>query len=212
MSKKWAMIIATLAMWSMSVTVILAQDNVGMQETIDQALEGVDEMRGAGRMERSETLSGDLQAAAIEQNGFLNIGDGAIKGNATVNGYEDQIVVQSVSYGVSQAGEWEEGEQITGRVTTFGEMSINKVQGNSSPLLFHASAMKTQFDKAELNLVAGTDAYLTVTLEKVIITNVQAGWSSGDTRPTENFTMSYRKATWRYGTNTRSYDLASATD
>jgi hypothetical protein len=36
---------------------------------------------------------------AVEQNGFLNIGDGAIKGNATVRGYEDQIVVQSVSYG-----------------------------------------------------------------------------------------------------------------
>ena len=45
---------------------------------------------------------------AIEQNGFLNIDGGAVKGNATVSGYEDQIVVQSVSYGVAQAGEWEE--------------------------------------------------------------------------------------------------------
>ena len=149
---------------------------------------------------------------AIEQNGFLNIGDGAIKGNATVSGYEDQIVVQSVSYGVSQAGEWEEGEQITGRVTMFGDLNVTKVMDNGSPALAHACAMKTQFDNAELNLVAGTDAYLTVTYEKVIVTSVQVGYSTGDTRPTENITLSYRKATWRYGTATTSYNLESATD
>ncbi len=149
---------------------------------------------------------------AIEQNGFLNIADGAIKGNATVSGYEDQIVVQAVSYGVSQAGEWEEGEQITGRVTNFGDLSITKVMDNGSPALAHACAMKTQYDKVELNLVAGTDAYLTVTCEKVIVTNVSVDYNTGDTRPSESITLSYRKATWRYGTATTSYDLAAATD
>ena len=149
---------------------------------------------------------------AVEQNGFLSIGAGAIKGNATVSGYEDQIVVQAVSYGVSQAGEWEEGEHITGRVTMFGDLNVTKVMDNGSPALAHACAMKTQFDNAVLNLVAGTDAYLTVTCEKVIVTSVQVGYTTGDTRPTENITLSYRKATWRYGTATTSYDLAAATD
>ncbi len=149
---------------------------------------------------------------AVEQNGFLDIDGGAIKGNATVSGYEDQIVVQSVSYGVSQAGEWEEGEQITGRVTMFGDLNITKVMDNGSPALAHACAMKTQFDKVELNLVAGTDAYLTVTCEKVIVTGVNVDYTTGDTRPSENVTLSYRKATWRYGTATTSYDLAAATD
>ncbi len=149
---------------------------------------------------------------AIEQNGFLNIQDGAIKGNATVSGYEDQIVVQSVSYGVTQAGEWEEGEQITGRVTMFGDLNITKVMDNGSPALAHACAMKTQYDKVELNLVAGTDAYLTVTCEKVIVTNVNVDYNTGDTRPNENVTISYRKATWRYGTATTSYNLEAATD
>ncbi len=149
---------------------------------------------------------------AVEQNGFLDIDGGAIKGNATVSGYEDQIVVQSVSYGVSQAGEWEEGEQITGRVTMFGDLNITKVMDNGSPALAHACAMKTQFDKVELNLVAGTDAYLTVTCEKVIVTGVNVDYTTGDTRPTEQITLSYRKATWRFGTATTSYDLAAATD
>ena len=149
---------------------------------------------------------------AIEQNGFLDIDGGAIKGNATVSGYEDQIVVQSVSYGVSQAGEWEEGEQITGRVTMFGDLNVTKVMDNGSPALAHACAMKTQYDKVELNLVAGTDAYLTVTCEKVIVTNVNVDYNTGDTRPNENITLSYRKATWRYGTATTSYNLEAATD
>lgn len=147
-----------------------------------------------------------------EQNAFLNIGDGAIKGNATVSGYNDQTVVQAVRYGVSQAGEWEEGEQITGRVTMFGELSVTKFMDKGSPALAHACSMKTQYDKAVLNLVAGTDPYLTVTLEKVMVTNVQVGWDSSDIRPTETITLSYRKATWRYGTSTHFYDLAAATD
>ncbi|GJL49588.1 MAG: hypothetical protein NPIRA01_08150 [Nitrospirales bacterium] len=144
-----------------------------------------------------------------EQNGFINIGAGAVPGNATVTGYEGQTIVQSVSYGTSQGGEWEEGDQITGRVTTFGDLTITKVMDNGSPALAHACAMKTQFDNAELNLVAGSDAYLTITLEKVIVTSVNVGYSSGDNRPIETITLSYRKATWRYGTATTSYDLAA---
>jgi len=147
-----------------------------------------------------------------EQNSFLNFDDGAIPGNATVSGYEDQVVVQAVSYGVSQAGEWEEGEEITGRVTTFGDMTITKMMDNGSPALAVACAKKTQYNKAELNLVAGSDAYLTVTLEKIIVTSISVGYSAGENRPTETITLSYRKATWRYGIATTSFDLAAASD
>ncbi len=147
-----------------------------------------------------------------EQNSFLNFDDGAIPGNATVSGYEDQIVVQAVSYGISQAGEWEEGEEITGRVTTFGDMTVTKVMDNGSPALAVACAKKTQFKKAELNLVAGNDAYLTVTLEKIIVTSISIGYSAGENRPTETITISYRKATWRYGTATTSFDLMTSKD
>lgn len=173
-------------------------------------------------------FTGSIQSLSKVQNGFLALGGSStkrdartgqfirvpwsLKGNATVSGYENQIVLQHVSYGISQGGEWEEGEQITGRVTMFGDMTIRKVMDSSSTALAHACAMKHQFEKAEINLLAGTDAYLTVTLEKVIVTNVSVGYVSGDTRPTETVTMSYRKATWRYGTATTSYDLAAATD
>ncbi len=116
-------------------------------------------------------------------------------------------VVEAVSYGVHQDGEWEEGEQITGRVTTFGNIVVTKIMDNGSPALAHACAMKTQFDDAVLTLVAGRNPYLEVTLEKVIVTNVAVDYKSGDTRPTETVGLSYRKATWRYGTATTSYNI-----
>jgi len=151
----------------------------------------------------------EMAGAAIEQNGFLNIGGGAIKGNATVNEYREQIVVQSVSYGVSQAGKWDQGSVQTGRVTTFGDLTVTKSMNRASPALAVACAKKTQYGRAVLNLVAGTDSYLTVTFEGVIITSVKVDYMSGDIRPTETVTLSYRKATWRYGTATTTYDLGS---
>jgi hypothetical protein len=48
-------------------------------------------------------------AAPPPQNVLINIGDGAIPGNATVPGFENQTVVKDFSFGVSQAGEWEGG-------------------------------------------------------------------------------------------------------
>lgn len=77
MSKKFVIMIAVLAMWSVSVTVMLAQENVGMQETINQALEGVEQMRGAGQAGRRGELDGpeglmddpegELQAEALRE-------------------------------------------------------------------------------------------------------------------------------------------------
>ena len=77
MSKKWVIIIAGLVMWAVSVTVMMAQENVGMQETINQALEGVEQMRGAGQTGRSGELDGpeglkedpegELQAEALKE-------------------------------------------------------------------------------------------------------------------------------------------------
>ena len=51
---------------------------------------------------------------AQRENAFLKLG--SIKGNATTKGFEDQIVFQSMSYGVSQAGEWEEGNRLPHRL------------------------------------------------------------------------------------------------
>jgi type VI secretion system Hcp family effector len=131
---------------------------------------------------------------------LLNIENGAIPGNSTVQGFEGQTVVLNVSFGVSQAGVWEEGEEISGRDTSFHEMKITKVQDNGSPILAQASALKTQFNEAVLTLFVvdgDSQVFMTARLEKVIITSVGSKLFPGEAIPSEVFTLSYRRAFWK---------------
>jgi type VI secretion system secreted protein Hcp len=143
--------------------------------------------------------------ALQQENAFLKLG--SIKGKATTDKFKDQIVFQSMSYGVHQAGEWEEGDRLSGRITTFADLTLVKEMDSSSPSLARACALKEQYPKAEIALVSGKDTYLKVTLENVIVSSVSIGFHSGEARPTETISLNYRKATWEWGTAKAGYDL-----
>ena len=83
-----------------------------------------------------------------QENAFLKLGD--IKGKATTDKYKDQIVFQSISYGVNQGGEWEEDNRLSGNITTFADLVIVKEMDAASPSLAKACATTIQ-----LHLVAG---------------------------------------------------------
>ena len=101
---------------------------------------------------------------------FLKLGD--IKGKATTDKFKDQIVLQNMTYGVSQAGQWEEADKLSGRITTFSDLSCVKQMDVSSPALATACALKTQYNEAVISVTSGTkDAYYKLTLEKVIVTH-----------------------------------------
>ncbi|HMS84167.1 MAG TPA: type VI secretion system tube protein Hcp [Nitrospira sp.] len=137
---------------------------------------------------------------------FLKLGD--IKGNATTVGFEDQIVLQNMSYGISQRGSWEEGAQLSGRVTTFSDVSFVKLLDVASPSIATACAAKQQFLRAEISVTAGTkDAYYKLTLEKVLVTSISTAISAGEGHPSESFTLSFRKGIWEYGKARGGYDL-----
>ena len=137
---------------------------------------------------------------------FLKLGD--IKGKATTVGFEDQIVLQNISYGISQGGTWEEGVQLSGRVTTFSDLSCVKLMDIASPSIATACATKQQFPRAEISVTAGTkDVYYRLTLEKVLVTSISTAISAGESQPQESFTLSFRKATWEYGKARGGYDL-----
>ena len=152
-----------------------------------------------------------MASEAVEQNCFLNIQDKAIKGNSTVTteGLDETIILQNVNFGVSQAGEWEEGASVTGRVTGRGDVSVTKVMDTAHPDLVNACVRKTQYDTAVISWLAGNSIYYSVALEKVIITAVGVDWANGDAKPLESITMSYRKATWRFDTAEHSYNFAT---
>jgi hypothetical protein len=51
--------------------------------------------------------------ASNQENAFLKLGNN--KGKAETKGFKDQIIFQSMSYGIHQAGEWEDGNRLSGR-------------------------------------------------------------------------------------------------
>ena len=146
---------------------------------------------------------------AIEQEYiFLKLGD--IKGKATSDKFKDQIVLQHMSYGVSQAGQWEEQNQLSGRITHFTDLSCVKLMDVASPSIATACATKQQFKEAVISVTSGTkDAYYKLTVENVIITNISTSIGAGEPHPQESFTISFRKGTWEYGTSKGGYDLAT---
>jgi type VI secretion system secreted protein Hcp len=145
-----------------------------------------------------------------QENAFLKLGN--IKGKAETKGFKDQVVFQSMSYSIHQAGQWEDGDRLSGRITTFDDLAIVKEMDISSPSLAQACAMKEQFPKAEISLVAaGKETYMKVTLEEVFITSVSVGFHSDESQPSETITMKYMKAIWEWGTAKAGYDLKNNT-
>ena len=62
---------------------------------------------------------------------FVKLGD--IKGVATDANYKNQVVLQHMSYSINQAGHWEEQDKLSGRITTFSDLSVTKLLDASSP-------------------------------------------------------------------------------
>ena len=144
-------------------------------------------------------------AETRQENAFLKLGD--IKGKATTEKFKDQIVFNSMGYGVMQSGEWEEGDRLSGNITNFQDFTISKEMDAASPSLAKACAVKEQFPKAEISLVSGKDVYCKITLDDVIVSNVSVGFHSGEARPTETISLRYRAAMWEWGTSKAGYDL-----
>lgn len=138
------------------------------------------------------------------EHAFLKLGD--IKGKATTERFKDHIVFQAMSYGITQTGEWEEGDRLAGRITHFTDVVISKEMDIASPSLALACARKEQFPKAEISLVAGKDLYCKITLEDILVTNVSVGLQSGEFRPTETISLRYRAAIWEWGASKAGYD------
>ena len=148
-------------------------------------------------------------AQGVNENCFLDMG---LKGKATTAGFEGQIVVQSLSYSITQAGEFDEESAKNARITNFSPAVIVKEMDQSSPSISKACADKKLFKKATITFVDGSNKeYFKVTLEDCQISNVSVGFHSGETKPTETISMDYRKAEWKRGTEVASYDLKANT-
>ena len=141
------------------------------------------------------------------QKGFLKLEGPKIQGDSNAKGFEGQIAILNLSFGVSQSGKYEASPKTI--ITNATDVSITKYMGSSSPELSQACAKKTPFTKA----VVTFPGRLTLTLEKVIVTGVNPSLNVEEDLPTEHITLGYRKAEWTYeaegGKGTGAFDLDS---
>jgi type VI secretion system secreted protein Hcp len=134
---------------------------------------------------------------------FLVITGPAIKGESKDKGagFTDSIDVLAWSWGLSQSGSFHSGAGGGSGKANFQDLSFTKYIDNSSAVLQLACAKGTHIDKAVLSVRKAGDTpaiYLTITMEKIMVTSISTGGSGGEDRLTENVTLNFAKVAVAY--------------
>jgi type VI secretion system Hcp family effector len=144
-------------------------------------------------------------AGQLIQKGFMKLEGAKFQGDVSIKGYEDQIAVLDLAFGVTQSGKYEKDPKTI--ITNASDVTVRKYMGASSPELAQACAKKTPLTKATITF----PGRLTLTLTSVIVTSVNPSLNVEEDLPTEVITLGYRKAEWTYeaekGKGTGSIDL-----
>lgn len=124
---------------------------------------------------------------------FLKI-EGEIEGESQDKKYSRSIDVLAWSWGMSQSGSFHLGSGGGAGKASFQDISVTKYVDVSSPILMLFCANGDHFKKAKLIIrKAGKTPleYLTINMDKVLITSVSTGGSGGEDRLTENVTLNF---------------------
>lgn len=126
-----------------------------------------------------------------------------IKGDASVSGYEDQIKLTSVSFSANRTVASVAGSSAreTGS-PAFTELNCSKDFDIASTELFMQSVSGASLQGATLTYLqtdneGNPQVYLTVTLVDPIVTSYSQS-SSGDRKPSENFTLNFTEIKMAY--------------
>lgn len=121
---------------------------------------------------------------------------GSIKGNVTASGYEGQIAVSSVHFGVARAVSMEPGNVSNREASkpSLSEITITKPADNSVAALFKESLTGSAGQEALITFVrTGTDKvqdFMTYKLTDCIISSYSIS-AQGDEDPVENISLSF---------------------
>jgi len=117
-----------------------------------------------------------------------------IKGNCTLKGYTDKVILNSFSHGVSlpMMGDMGNTERTAGR-PHFSEMSFSKVTDQSTPLLYAACAQGKKLGTATI-YVGRNESGEFMELLKYELTNAMVAninTSGGGMSPSDSFALAY---------------------
>ncbi len=131
-----------------------------------------------------------------------------IKGQVATKGFEEAIALDSAQFGASRHLGTFTGTAREVGTPTLNEVVIGKMLDSSSTALFRNSLLGDPLGKVELFFTRDKgggeqEAYLTITLEQVLITNYSLGGSSGVDAPHETLALNYLTihylSVWRGG-------------
>ena len=125
-----------------------------------------------------------------------------IDGESQIKGHENEIELQSFSWGGTQLGTWHEGGGGGGGKANVGDMSFAKLMDKASATLFQRCLIGKHIPEAKLFcLRVSGDApivYLEITMKKVIVSSVS--WSGGGSSelPTEMIGFNFAQVEWEW--------------
>ena len=129
--------------------------------------------------------------AAIDAYLFLD----GIPGESTAAGFVDQIVIDSFSMGVANAG---------GARAQLSDLNLMHALDKASPLLMLKCAQGATIPSAVLTVRTITSSgkpvpFYVIRLTNVKVTSVQvSGATGGAARPSESFSLNYETIEWEY--------------
>ena len=153
---------------------------------------------------------------------LLAIKDKLIKGNCTITGHEDEIILNSFSHSVALPMSMDAAntERTAGK-PQFSEMSFSKMTDQSTPALYAACTAGTKLTEATL-FIGRNEAGVFMSLMKYVMTNPMVSninTSGGGGIPADSFSLNFTKITSEFtqqnadstkkGTATFGWDLAT---
>ncbi len=130
---------------------------------------------------------------------FLKLGD--IKGESTVQGFEDQIQLQSWSWGMSQSGTTHTGQGGGAGKVNVNDLQIMKWVDAASPTLLKGCCTGHHYDTATITMrKAGGSAldYLKIELTEVLVSGVSHSHSGGEDLLSESVSLNFAKFKFSY--------------
>jgi type VI secretion system secreted protein Hcp len=119
-----------------------------------------------------------------------------IKGESVADGHADEIDLLSYSWGMNQAGSMHTATGGGVSKVNVHDIVLTHNVDAASPALAQACCKGTHLDSAVLTLQkAGGDklAYMTITMNDVLVTQVAHGSSAGDDRISESVSLNFSK-------------------
>lgn len=124
-----------------------------------------------------------------------------IKGESVDKVHKEKIDILAWSWGMANSGTFHHGSGGGAGKANFQDLSVTKYIDKSSATLLSNCATGKHIAKGKLIIRKAGDKpleYLTISLEKILVTSVSTGGSSGEERLTENVTLNFAKVTTDY--------------